>query len=266
MKTRKSIVLLYSFIALFLSFPLSVFSGTQADWPRSPLTGITLSATSELHEFIAYIYGWGIMIGIIAAFAVIVFAGIEYMITTTNPAVKSGALKRLISALLGIGLLLSSWLILNTINPQLTTLAPLPDLWDEGMLSGIDAEKDALSPSDCAFAMLYSEENFSGSRTKINPGRYSTSGLPYNSGKGFAKMSEKEKELYTSGDMTLANDREIIDGNYIETPGACYLSVYYTPTSFFVREERQMGGMVLPNRDFPETMWEEKNATSIEIK
>ncbi len=266
MKIKRIFIFLSSLAVLFFSFSFSVFSSTQADWPKSPLTGITLGATSEFHEFIAYVYGWGIMIGIIATFAILVFAGIEYIVTTTDPTKKSGAMKKITSALLGMGLLLSSWLILNTINPQLTTLAPLPDLWDEDMFSDVDVERDPLDSPDCAFAMLYSETDYSGSQTRLSPGKYSTADLPYDSGKGFMEMSEGEQELYTSGDMTLAEDREIIDGIYIETPGACYLSVYYSSGGLFVREERQMGGMVLPNRDFAETMWEEEKATAIEIK
>ncbi len=266
MKRKKKIIIPISLLSLFL-FVNDVFSSTQVDWPTSPLTGIRLNENSEFHDFIAYLYGWGIGFGAILTFVILLVAGIEYMTSVGNSTKMQNAKNRIQSAAIGIVFLLSSWLILHTINPQLTSVSPLPDFWDELSLSGenLILEKGLSSPP-CAMAVLYSSEFFAGGGEQTSPGKRDVSGkeLPYNSGKGFASLTEEEKELLASGDDSFAEGREII-GDYIEYPGACLVTVYYS-TGFFVRRERQMGVFTLPNANFSEALWEEKEPSSFEIR
>ena len=92
----------------------------ETNWPPSPF-GTQLTSCS-LTVLVKYIYEWGIGIGGLAAFIALVIAGFQYL-TSAGNAIKMGdAMKRMHSAVLGLVLLLGSVLILNTINPQLTTL------------------------------------------------------------------------------------------------------------------------------------------------
>ncbi len=265
MKRKKDLIINASLLSLFL-FVNDVFANTQVDWPTSPLTGIRLGENSEFHDFIAYLYGWGIGFGAILTFIILLVAGIEYMTSVGDSAKMINAKKRIQSAAIGIAFLLSSWLILHTINPQLTNISQLPDFWDELSLSGenLILEKGLSSPP-CAMTMLYSNEFFAGGAEQVSPGKRSVSiELPYNSGKGFASLTEEEKELLASGDDSFAEGREII-GDYIEYPGACLVTVYYS-AGFFVKKERQMGVFTLPNANFSEALWEEKGPSSFEIR
>jgi len=99
----------------------SVVFALQVAWPPSPL-GTSLNDDSELPTFIGYLYEWGISIGGFLVFIALIIAGFQYLGSIGNPAMMRGAKDRIISALLGLALLLGSWLILNTINPQLTKL------------------------------------------------------------------------------------------------------------------------------------------------
>ena len=47
-------------------------------WPDSP-GGTTIHEQTEIHELIAYIYEWGISLGVIASFIALVIAGVKYM-------------------------------------------------------------------------------------------------------------------------------------------------------------------------------------------
>lgn len=94
------------------------------NWPNSPL-GTPLSAESELHELIAYIYEWAISLGGLAVFIVLIYAGVQYLTSTGKPEIMRDARDRIRSAIIGLILLLSIWLILNTISPRLTELAPI---------------------------------------------------------------------------------------------------------------------------------------------
>jgi hypothetical protein len=98
----------------------------QIDWPNSPMPpGMSLNENSKLPDLIKYLYEWGIALGGLIAFVALLTAGIEFLTSTGNATKMAGAKDRIISAVIGLTLLLSSWLILHTINPELTTFKPL---------------------------------------------------------------------------------------------------------------------------------------------
>ena len=80
-----------------------------------------------LVNYINYIFNAALGIGGILAFVMIVVGGVKLMVSGGNPSKISDAKDQITSAIIGLLLLLGSWLILNTINPQLTVLT-LPEL------------------------------------------------------------------------------------------------------------------------------------------
>lgn len=96
----------------------------QSDWPNSP-AGTSLDNESNLPILIQYLYEWGIALGGLAVFIVLIIAGVGYLTSFGNPTSMKNALDRIQSAFWGLVFLLSSWLILNIINPDLTTFRPL---------------------------------------------------------------------------------------------------------------------------------------------
>lgn len=86
-----------------------------------PLQGDSASASGP-GEYIRllFLYGLGI-IGIVALFA-IVFGGIRYVTSGSSETGKAEGKKWIIASLSGVILLFSSYLILNTINPNLVSL------------------------------------------------------------------------------------------------------------------------------------------------
>ncbi len=71
---------------------------------------------------IANIYQFSLMIAVLLAFAMIVFAGAKYMFARGNPSAQSDARDHITQALLGLLLLAGAFIILNTVNPRLTKL------------------------------------------------------------------------------------------------------------------------------------------------
>lgn len=95
----------------------------ETQWPASPLpNGQELTPDSGLAELVAYFYEWGMVIGIILFFAFLLWGAWEYLTSIGNPAKIKNAKRRMTSAFFGVLLLLSSYLILNIINPELTTI------------------------------------------------------------------------------------------------------------------------------------------------
>jgi len=143
MKLIKTKIIIF-FILLFgfsiLSSPVLAFM----EWPNSPV-GTSLTEDSKLTTLIQYLYEWGITLGGLAVFISLIIAGIQYLSSFGNPVSMKNAMDRIKSAFLGLILLLSSWLILNTINPDLTSFSPLTIPVDGGNLglceTNLDCEK-----------------------------------------------------------------------------------------------------------------------------
>ncbi len=168
MKRKKKLItylLSAIFVALlvFLPFIPNIVNAQslQVSWPDSPL-GTSLTYDSQLHEFIAYLYEWGIGLGGLAVFAMLLVASFQYMTSSGDPAKMKGAMKRITSAVLGLAFLLSSWLILNTINPQLTTLRKLPSLWSEDELYRMLLSSDEPGSIPCYFLVFYEDVDYGG--------------------------------------------------------------------------------------------------------
>lgn len=73
----------------------------------------------NLGKCIADIYNWSLTIVGIIAFVQILFAGVMILTAAGNATKISEARRKISNAILGIIILFSSWLILNTINPDL---------------------------------------------------------------------------------------------------------------------------------------------------
>lgn len=122
-----------SLFVLFIIFCLfgvsSLIFAAEIAWPDSPggtkIVDASGNITATLTDLIKYLYEWGITLGGLAAFVSLVIAGFQYLTSVGNPQTMKDAMARIKSAVFGLILLLASWLILNTINPDLTTLKPI---------------------------------------------------------------------------------------------------------------------------------------------
>jgi len=157
------------FLILLGAFGLTfrIFAALELGWPPSP-AGTQLTNNSTVVDLVQYFYEWGLAIGGIATFFVLLMAGFQYLTSAGDPDKMKEARDRIQSAIFGLILLLSSWLILNTINPELTTLkspyfdpSDIPDISEDIVGAG---EK----PS-CAYAVLYTGEKFTGDSINIDP-------------------------------------------------------------------------------------------------
>jgi hypothetical protein len=174
MKLRKKTIIAI-IIGLFLVFLSTNSYATEIDWPKSPLTNITLDNKSTLEHLVAYVYGWGIGLGGLFAFTVLLIAGIRFMMDTGSGSQKKEAIEKIRNAVLGLVFLLSSWLILNTINPQMTSLTPISSIWED-MINFKEIVFFNSEAPPCAFAILYTGENFSGGKYRLGVGESTKGG------------------------------------------------------------------------------------------
>ena len=162
--------LIVSFLIL-AAFALSSDAlALELDWPPSP-TGIDLNNLTtgrELAEMIAYFYEWGISIGGLAAFFALVMAGFQYLTSVGDPGKMADARDRISSAITGLLLLLASFLILNVINPELTTLR-VPKINPPGStLEPATATIETVLKT-CEKALVYPQEEYNGIPEEVSP-------------------------------------------------------------------------------------------------
>lgn len=73
-------------------------------------------------QFVQYLFIFGLGIGGLLAFAMIVFAGLEWSLAGANPSLQEDARDRIKNAAFGLMLLLGAYVILNTVNPDIVRL------------------------------------------------------------------------------------------------------------------------------------------------
>lgn len=112
-------------IALFILILPDISSALELEYPT--FNGQTLSLGMPLDQLVIWIYTLMVSISGLAAFAMIVWGGVQWMTSTGSPAKTSEAKDRIQSALMGLLLILSSYIILKLINPDLLILTvPTP--------------------------------------------------------------------------------------------------------------------------------------------
>ncbi|MEX2053954.1 MAG: pilin [Candidatus Colwellbacteria bacterium] len=80
------------------------------------------SVSLGLAHAVYNLYNWALGIGSLLALAIIIYGGVLYSASAGNPSRIEEAKKWITSALFGLALLFSTVIILNVVNPRLTTL------------------------------------------------------------------------------------------------------------------------------------------------
>ncbi len=207
-------------IVLVLLFFHSETLALEVSWPTSP-AGTKLTDDSTLPELIKYLYEWGISITGIILFLSLILAGFQYLTSVGEPIKLQEAKDRIQSSLLGVIFLLASWIILNLINPALTTFKnvefnPLESVEGEITLDMEDLQKP------CDFAYLYEKPNYEGGKKRIEPGEKVElgGGEEYLSIKSFYRVDQCTQEEINKGDCIKENEE------YYKKGGACTVQLY----------------------------------------
>ncbi len=123
----KKILIITILLLFFIAFSAQAYETIIEDYPKLPACeGDAECKPGEegfgLPEFIKYIFLFALGIVGITGFISIIIAGFSLVISTGNPQKAAQAKERITAALLGLLLLLGSWLILHYINPDLLQL------------------------------------------------------------------------------------------------------------------------------------------------
>ncbi len=86
------------------------------------IKGETINTNTDLPGVINYFFNFGIMGGGLAAMVMITIAGFRWTSSAANVHEKQAAMEQIKAGFFGLLLLLASFLILQTINPDLVNL------------------------------------------------------------------------------------------------------------------------------------------------
>jgi hypothetical protein len=101
-----------------LGLPLLTFAQTKYE-PLIKIPGISSSLNGNFGEYVNFLYALAISVAALIAVVKIIVAGMKYMMSEVVTT-KGDAKKEITNSLLGLLLILGAYIILYTINPQLT--------------------------------------------------------------------------------------------------------------------------------------------------
>jgi len=113
--------LIFFVVGLFCLSINSAFAKLEVAYPT--IANQTLTENTKLPDYIKYIFNISIFIGLIAVFASITVAGVMYFLSPIKAEWLANAKDRVFGALSGLLILILMYLVLVTINPQLSILS-----------------------------------------------------------------------------------------------------------------------------------------------
>lgn len=126
MKIKNYLISFFVLISIF-SF-IGVCRADSARPLEVPLPGVgdakEITTTPLLPDYIKYIFTAAVGISGLIAFVMLTWGGIEHLMAAGNTSKMGEAKDRMFSAFIGIGILLSSYIILRTIDPRLVFINP----------------------------------------------------------------------------------------------------------------------------------------------
>ncbi len=194
---------LFLFSILALAF---LFSANFALAQRSlevPLLveveGVTLTETPILPDYVDYIFNLSVILAALVAFLSVIYGGVRHLTSAGNPATMQDANDQIFAGVIGLIVILGSWILLTTINPQLIVINPQRGGTPEAIEgTGIFlCQTQELSPETCEGPIYSSKSAIS---DKLND---ATSYLIFRNPEGTAYGVVLHKDQYFKGDCEI---------------------------------------------------------------
>lgn len=121
-QNKKILLIVFILVACFMSLVTSVQAQVKLETGLPNIPGSQLPASQELPSYINYLFIFGLGLIAFLALGQMMLGGIQYILAAGNAATVENAKDTIQQALIGLGLLLVSYLLLRTINPDLVNL------------------------------------------------------------------------------------------------------------------------------------------------
>lgn len=118
--------------------------------PEVPLPGLSETTSPLLPDYVKYIFNFAIGIAGLVAFGCLIYGGVRHLTSAGDPSATGDAKDQIFAGLIGLVVILGSYLLLTTINPQLIVINPtlVPSGLATTTMPGVYLCKDAAG-TDC---------------------------------------------------------------------------------------------------------------------
>lgn len=113
MNNKKVFLILFLSVLVFPMFVLGALENTYPALPNSPAPGVGGV------DFFVYAFNLAVIVAAVVAISVIIYSGVTIMLSSGNMAKITDAQDRIKGAIFGTFLLLASYILITTINPEL---------------------------------------------------------------------------------------------------------------------------------------------------
>ena len=231
-KQKKFLLFFLLIFAIFYGNYVFAFEIPIGYYPKIPFTN-PITENSRLPDFIVYFFALGISLAGAISVISLAIGGVQLVFSSVSPEARSNAIDRIKSAILGLILVLASFIIVRTINPALESVDVKTDLVEVGglHLKGTGGETTApMSASDTSTMLQkYSEitwpENVMGMDGKPkkncdqNSGQYA---IYFYKNKNFKKLFNKPQFIKCGGSVSIQGNSFYIKK---ESPGVYFYSL-----------------------------------------
>jgi hypothetical protein len=125
MALYKKFILFFLFTGVILTTAEFVFAERTLEVTLPSIgDNVVITEIPTLPDYVKYIFNFIIGLAGFIVFISITYGGIRYLISAGNPAAMSDANEQIFSGIIGLVVILGSWIILTTINPQLIKINP----------------------------------------------------------------------------------------------------------------------------------------------
>lgn len=114
--------LLLLFLAAGASFVLAQEKSLEVQYPQIPGAETPVNTKILLPQYVKYVFNFSVWLAGFIAFGAMIYGGVRLLASAGKPAATGDAKDQMFAGILGLLLLLSSYIILNAINPQLLFL------------------------------------------------------------------------------------------------------------------------------------------------
>ncbi|MEA3453215.1 MAG: pilin [Patescibacteria group bacterium] len=123
-KTKNSILLALLLFFLLLGWQTFAQGNLEIEYPEIFGTQRPETATTSLPVYLNYVHNLSLFLIGIFSFIILIWAGLKYLVSTGKPAKMADSKEQIKLAFLGLIIVFTSYLVLNTISPDLVLFHP----------------------------------------------------------------------------------------------------------------------------------------------
>ncbi len=119
-KSRKTKFLFFFLLLFFFLGANLILAQTplEVTYPQIPGALTPTTTKTALPDYIRYIFQLSLFIGALITFGSLIYGGVRYLTSAGSPSVQKDAQSQISAGILGLIILFTAYIILNTINPQ----------------------------------------------------------------------------------------------------------------------------------------------------